>query len=333
MLDERVLQLVSEALQGRCITAEEARSLFNLDIHSAEAAHIEWAAGQITRKASANTGAIYAQIGIDALPCPANCQFCSFAAKRSKGIDGNRAIVPIEDVAQYARTFDRAGVHLISLMATAALPFDRIIDAVRAVRAVVSSSMPILVNMGDMTYDQALRLKSEGVQMCYHAHRLGEGEITSLNPTDRLQTMQNIKHAGLQLMNAVEPVHNGVPIDTILQRMEEAISFKPFCSGVGALTVVPGTPMERCVPASRKRIAYYAAIMRLMAGTTIPFGTGGKNVLWVDAGTNPRGRRLPIDADRLAQDVARQRKLLEGQEWHVPTSSAGSPATYPQDPR
>ena len=58
--------------------------------------------------------------------------------------------------------------------------------------------------------------------------------------------------------------------------------------------------------------------MRLMAGDAIPFGAGGGNVVWVDAGTNPRARDLPVDERSLRRDVARRRKELAGREWRIP---------------
>ena len=325
-----VEDIVVRAVAGQRIPADELLPLFDLPTHSAEAAHVMWAAQTIARETTGNIGQIYAQIGIDALPCPANCDFCDLAAKNVRAAQDaagdtaevratlRDAVVPLEDVVAYARTFDDAGVHLISLMATAGLSFERILDTVAAVRAAVHDDMPILVNIGDMTLDQAQAVKTAGAQAAYHAHRLGEGTFTSLDPATRLETMRNITEAGMKLMNAVEPVHEGIPAAELLDRMAEAASFKPYCSGVGTLTVVPGTPMEQFTPLTRKRTAFYASIFRLLVGDAIPFGVGGRNVVWADAGTNPRGRNLPTAPEILQRDVRRLRKELRGEEWNVP---------------
>lgn len=60
------------------------------------------------------------------------------------------------------------------------------------------------------------------------------------------------------------------------------------------------------------------SVMRLLVGEDIPFGTGGANVLWADAGTNPRGRDLACGPDFLRRDVARLRKELSGNGWDAP---------------
>ena len=119
-------------------------------------------------------------------------------------------------------------------------------------------------------------------------------------------------------MTAVEPVYLGVSLEDIADRMLEVISQKPYCSGVGVLTAVPGTAMERETPYTRRQAAHFACVMRLVAGTSIPFGTGCGNVVWADAGTNPRGRDLSTDPEFLRRDVRRLRKELVQEGWEVP---------------
>lgn len=317
MLDRTVETLVDRALAGEHLCAEEAEPLLSLPATSAEAAHIRWSAREITFRASGGNGQIYAQIGVDGLPCAGNCKFCSFAAGVSTKEDRN-AVLPTEAVVEYAQAFDKAGVHLISLMATEGLPFDQLLAIVRAVREAVSDDMPLLCNAGDMTLEQAQALKSAGVQAAYHAHRLGEGEITAIPPARRIATLKHIRAAGLKVMSAVEPVHSGTSPKAIIERIEEVASFEPYCAGVGTLTSVKGTPMEGIESISRAKGALLAAVFRLMVGEDIPFGTGGGNVVWSDAGTTPRARNLPVDAGALERDVARLKKELRGKEWAVP---------------
>ena len=316
IVSEYVDAVVERAVGGEKIPAEELGPLFSVPAVSPEAALVRWAAREITARACGGVGQIYAQIGIDALPCPADCGFCSFAASLSRGIGD--AVVPVDEVARYARAFDEAGVHLVSLMATAALPFEAALDAVRAVRAAVSDDMPILANLGDVTAEQAAELRREGVQAAYHANRIGEGSVTRIAPETRRRTLRALQDAGLKIMSAVEPVHEGVPMPEILARMEEVASFRPYCAGVGTLTNVPGSAMEHVLPPTRAKAALYAAIFRLMVGEDVPFGTGGGNVAWTDAGTSPRARDLARETAELARDVRRLRMRLSGDEWEVP---------------
>lgn len=316
MLDKSVESIVDRAIEGESPSRDEMLMLMGIDVGSAEAAYVRWGAEALGRRASGGVGQIYAQIGLDATPCPENCAFCSLAARNnsSKG----RTEVPDDEITHYAGVFDEAGVHLISLMATAAFDFEHFLQVVTAVRNTVGDGMPLMANIGDITSEQAHRLKETGVQAFYHAHRLGEGVITDIAPEKRLATIAAVREAGLALMTAVEPIYHGIPREDIADRMLEAISQKPYCSGVGALTAVPGTAMEREKAYTRRESSYFACIMRLAAGTSIPFGTGCGNVVWTDAGTNPRGRNLSTDPDFLRRDVRRLRKELARDGWDVP---------------
>lgn len=321
-MEHWVEDLCERALAGKTPANDELLRLFALETHSAEAAHVCWAAETIARRASGNRAQVYAQIGVDMLYCPMDCAFCTLARRNAPDCvlqsDPEELIVPTEEIVGYARVFDDAGVHLISLMATAALPFERYLDIVKAVRAVICDDQVIMVNAGDMSLEQAKRLKDAGAQMAYHAHRLGEGEITRIPAKTRLRTIANIREAGLGFMTAVEPVHAATTADHMLARMHEVAGQHPYCSGVGSLHAVPGTAMADAKPVSKARLKLLASIMRLLVGEDIPFGTGGGNVLWADAGTNPRGRDLSCDPDYLRRDVARLRKELQSMKWDVP---------------
>ncbi len=316
MIDRSVETLVDRAIAGTPPSKQEATALLMTDASSPEAAYIRWGAELIGREAAHNTGQIYAQIGVDAGPCPENCAFCALAASSSARKEP--ADVSVDAIIASASTFDRAGVHLISLMSTAGFDFDRFLSIVKAVREAISPDMPIMANIGDIDANQARTLATAGVQAAYHAHRLGEGIITSIDPARRTATFAALKTAGLKLMSAVEPVHAASDPQEVADRMFEVIACSPYCSGVGTLTVVAGTGMESYVPLSRKHSALLAAVMRLVAGRSIPFGTGCGNVRWTDAGTNPRGRNLIADPDYLLRDVSRLRKELADSEWTVP---------------
>lgn len=316
MLDRSIEHIVDSALEGHVLDDAELLQLLALHEDSPEASYIRWASNMLGRKASANRGQIYAQIGVDANACPFDCSFCTLAACNSafKG----KAEVPLEEIVSYAQTFDQAGVHLISLMATGALRFERYLEIVAAVRGAVNADMPIMANCGDLDLEQMRQLKNAGTQAFYHAKRLGEGKVTRIAPQTRDATMRAAKDAGLQLMTAVEPVSDSTPLEDIVARMREVIALEPYCSGVGALTIVPKTMAQDAVPVSRRRTTHFACVMRLAAGTGIPFGTGCGNVMWVDAGTNPRGRTLPTDAALLQRDTAAARKALQRDDWGVP---------------
>lgn len=353
-MDERAMDIADKAAAGERPAHEDVLYLLDFDAHSPEAAYVEVRAREMALRAAGGRGFVYAQIGVDANPCPENCLFCSFAAvnteaggaddaagnsrhsgnqegkpgeARSQGDAGDGGWggspesafweVPLDRIVSYASLFDKEGVHLISLMATAGLPFSRYLEMVAAVRAAVSADMPIMANAADMTYEQAYALKEAGAQAVYHAIRLGEGELTDISPDRRRETIVAARKAGLALMTGIEPLWDGASHEEIASRMEEVATLSSFCTGACSLIAAKGTEMADCVPATRARVRYVGAITRLVVGESVPVGGAG-GIAWVDAGCDPRARKLGLEPEWLRREVARARGLLEADEWHVP---------------
>ena len=322
MVDERVMQIADDAEAGRAPSRDDVLYLLDFDGYSVEAAYVCARARQIGERACDGIGLIEGQIGVDANPCPENCQYCSFAAVNSgvvdNGVSGENAFeVPLDEIVRYARMLDSHNVHLISLMATAGLPFERYLEMVSAVRAAIADDMPILANTRDLTLEEARALKQAGATAAYHACRCGEGYVTGIPVEQRLQTIRNIREAGLPLMSGIEPLWLEVPHDELADRILEIPTFTPYSTGACGLSNVPGSQLPDFTPAPRAHIKYVAAIIRLVCGETVPFGSVG-GAIWVDAGCDPRGRGKGSSEEWIARDIHRARRELTQDGWRVP---------------
>ena len=122
--DERAGAIVGSALEGATPTEADVAYLLGFPPEGPEAALAIEAARAIGMKACGGQGYLYAQIGVDALPCPEQCAFCAFAACNSD-VDSADAVVDTEHIVHYARLFDGLGMDLVSLMATSALDFEQ----------------------------------------------------------------------------------------------------------------------------------------------------------------------------------------------------------------
>lgn len=320
-IDQRVMTIADAAAEGTPPTRNDVLHLLSFDAYSVEAAYVCAIARQMAMKACGNTGRIHAQIGVDAYPCPENCRFCTFAAlnyQADKGYSFEEAPeVSLEHIASIARTFDEAGVHLISLMATAGLPFERYLEMVRTTRAAVSPETPIMVNTADLTLEQARALKEAGAQVAYHARRVLEGELTDIEPALREESIANIHEAGLALMTGVEPLWEGIDSEELADRIMEIPAFRPYCTGACTLSPAKDTEMEHEIPSPTSKVRYVAAIVRLVCGYDVPFGGVG-GAIWVDAGADPRGRGYEPDHQYLKSLVHRARRTLAQDGWTVP---------------
>ena len=322
MVDERVAQIADEALEGHAPSRDDVLYLLGFDGYSVEAAYVNARARQLGVQACNGIGLIEGQIGVDANPCPMNCQYCSFASVNSgavdNGVDGEHDFeVPLDEIVRYARMLDEKGVHLISLMATAGLPFERYLQIVAAVRSAIADDQIILANTRDLSLDEARALKAAGANAAYHACRCGEGYVTGIPVERRHKTMRNIRDAGLALMSGIEPLWMEVPHDELADRILEIPSYTPFATGACGLSDVPGSKLPDFTPAPRAHIKYVAAIIRLVCGLNVPFGGVG-GAIWVDAGCDPRGRGKGSSEEWIARDIRRARRELTQDGWNVP---------------
>lgn len=311
MLDEKVMQIADAAAEGALPTRADIMHLLKFDAYSPEAAYACAKAREIGMRACGGRGFVYAQIGVDETACPENCLFCSFAAVNTdpETYDPSSIEVPIGRIVHYAKVFDDAGVDLISLMATAGLPFDRYLDMVRAVRASVRDDIMIMANTGDLSIEQAHALKEAGATAAYHALRLGEGEITDIKPIDRRRTIRYLHAAGLQLMTGVEPVWDGIDALALSERICDIPEFDPFCIGACNLTAVEGVDVMERRPALTGMVRYVGALVRLACGDKVPVGGIG-GVAWVDAGCDPRNRGYGEEDVKLRKHVATAKHRL-----------------------
>ena len=321
MVNDRVMQIADDALAGKAPTRDDVMHLLKFDGYSVEAAYVCARARELGMRACGGRGFVYAQIGVDEHPCPENCRFCSFAAahyQASAESEPGSLEVPIGRIVHYAKLFDAEGVDLVSLMATAALDFERYLDMVRAVRASVSDRVVVMANAGDLTLEQAQALREAGAGAAYHALRLGEGELTGIKPIDRRRTIRFLHAAGIDMMTGVEPVWEGIDRLALSERIVDIPEFEPFCMGACSYTPTPGDGMGDRRPASTGFLRYVAAITRLVCGESVPVGGIG-GVAWVDAGCDPRKRGYGTGDDELRREIARARKRLAQDGFHIGT--------------
>lgn len=311
-VDKNAKEIVDRAVACIGLNVEDIMYLLRFAPGSAEGAYVLDRAHELGMRACGGRGYVYAQIGVDETACPENCLFCNFAAVNvdSAAYDPRNVEVPLERIVHYAKLFDRAGVDLVSLMATAGLDFDRYLQIVRAVREAVSNRVVVMANAGDLTNEQAKRLARAGAGAAYHAIRLDEGVITAIDPDMRRATICNLHAAGIDLMTGVEPVWEGVDSWLLAERICELPALEPFCMGACALTAVDGLDVDGRKPAPVEFVRYVGALARLACGLEVEVGGIG-GVAWVDAGCDPRNRGYGEQDQALLEKVASAKLQLE----------------------
>ena len=308
------IDIAERALSGFAPTQAELAFLYSLGPDDPAASEIFAAARKLREAASGGRGKLYAQIGIDAGPCPCNCHYCTFAAC-NVGAVPERADLEPADVVEISAIFAELGVECISLMTTGAYPLEAYLDLVKRVREAVGSSVELMSNIGDLGAEEAAALKEAGIDVAYHAVRLGEGEITGISPLRRWQTLDALRAAGLRISTGVGPIHTQSDPDEIAAMTLKVLDYDPVCAGTTSMHVVPGTKLDWAHEITMEQRRFNSAVFRLAAGTAVPFGND--NSAWADAGSKPRGSEHIVSREALEQSVVAARKALLDDGWAV----------------
>ena len=319
---EFVERSCSSALAGTCPGVDELCVLLETEPGTEQADLLGETEETLARRGNGGLGYVYAQVGIDANPCPGNCHFCDFALCNKA--DLARCEVPFDQVIHVSELFAEQGVHLLSVMSSAAYQFERYLELMSSIRATVGGGMALMANTRDLSRDEAVSLMQAGADCIYHAVRIGEGVITGFSEESRWQTLRNAQAAGLDVATAVGPLFQPVAQDgpyyqskgAIAQRMLDVVACKPICSGVTRLHSVQGTKMEHVRPWPPERMRVFSGVYQLAARDTVPHGGFG-SIRWVDAGLDPRQRGYTSDDDRLVKRVRKLREDLETDGWRV----------------
>ena len=318
------LQTVSKSLDGGVLNGEEIAQLFRVPLFSRESAMIISSARHKSERASHGLAEVHGQVGLNVAPCPKNCLFCAFAAKNKVFVEPFD--LPAQEVVNQARRFEEDGANAIFVMSTADYPFEKFIEMSQEIRGSLCAETILVANVGDFDRKQARRLKDCGFAGIYHAVRLGEGRDTRIPVQRRLETFRNAKEVGLSLGTCVEPVGSEHTIQELVEKTIITREANPVFSGSARRIPIPGTEMAKLGIVSEARMAHILAVVRLALSDDVggncthePSVIGaaaGANLLWAEAGSNPRDTETKTENQRgmTVQDCIR---VLEEAEWKV----------------
>lgn len=319
-------EIIDKSLDGAVLSMEEIAHLFQVPLFSRESALILSAAREKSEKASHALAEVHAQVGLNSAPCPNDCLFCSFAAKNK--VFTHRYDLPAEKAVELAAGFESDGANAIFIMSTADYSFEKFFEVSREIRRSLRPETILVANVGDFDVDQAKKLKDCGFSGIYHAVRLGEGLATKIPVERRLETFRNAREAGLSLGTCLEPVGNEHTLEELVEKTIITRDAKPVFSGAARRIPIPGTQMAKHGIVSEARMALILAVVRLAIGYDVPgncthepnvVGTAaGANLLWAEAGSNPRDTGKSTE-ERRGMTVKDCIRILKEGEWEVLT--------------
>ena len=180
-------------------TESQAEALFQLPfndlIFQAQALHRRYFDAnqvQMSRLLSVKTGG-----------CPEDCAYCPQSAHHETDVKAEK-LMAVEDVLDQAQQAREGGATRYCMGAAWRNPKDSDLDDICAmVEGVKGLGLESCATLGMLTRPQAQRLKQAGLD--YYNHNLDTSEefygqiITTRTYRDRLETLENVRHAGIKV--------------------------------------------------------------------------------------------------------------------------------------
>lgn len=320
------IQEILSTVDQRDLTCEEAVLLLQTDNCSPEFYQIIEKANALSRKEYNNKAYIFSQIGLNAQPCSGNCKFCSMAAcNYVMDQEFQKTSADIDELKSTVDHLVKCGTHDIFLMTTADYPMDEFLQIGKSIRACLPDSVRLVANVRDFDLETAHQLKDAGFTGAYHIKRLREGTDTELEPEARLQTIQNIQDAGLELYYCVEPIGPEHSYEEIAEEMIRARTLQVKAMAVMRRTPVPGTAMAESGMISSLELTKIAAVTRLVSRPSRSMNVhevtpmsllAGVNQLYAEALANPRDQ-ISDTASSRGYSAERVAQLLQEAEYEL----------------
>jgi biotin synthase len=318
-----VNQILESVRDGNVLNKKDAIALLNIKNNSDDFYKLLSLANEMTRREYKNQGFIFAQIGLNAEPCSVDCKFCSMS--KSNYVMDSIWKKDIDTVLSEAEAFFESGINDLFLMTTADYPINEFLDIAKRIKAIIPDGVRFVANIGDFDYVTALKMKEAGFTGAYHIRRLKEGIDTTITPELRINTIESIIRAGLELYYCVEPIGPEHSYEEIAEEMIRARDYHIGAMAVMRRTPVIGTPLYENGQISSVELTKVAAVTRLVTQpyrslnaheTTQMSLIGGVNQLYAEVGANPRDNNSNTEKSR-GYTVERIKQLLRDAEYEV----------------
>jgi biotin synthase len=310
---------LDEAYAGRSPGREDCAHLLSFDENSPESHMMRAVASHIVRGGNDNSAIILGQIGLEVMPCPGNCGFCAFGKGHTRfqknRISDEEFVSKLND---FCRDGDLYGLYLMSMHE---YDLDFFLGKVRLAKKLIPGTTQLLSNVGDTDADAFKEMKAAGISGVYHVCRIGEGDVTDLNPEIRHETMRSALDAGLQIFSCLEPIGPEHSIEHLVDNMFIGIDLGCTQHAAMRRVPVPGTPLEGRGQISNLRLGQIVAVVALATfsmpsmtymGVHEPSEIGyvsGANVVTAETGVNPRDHAEDTAVNR-GMDMAACRRML-----------------------
>ena len=201
--------------------------------------------------------------------CPEDCAYCSQSTHHESGLTASK-LMEVERVLAEARKARDAGATRYCMGAAWRNPKARDMEAVVAmVKGVKALGMETCMTLGMLDREQSEQLSRAGLD--YYNHNIDTSEryyseiITTRNFSDRLETLEHVRAAGMKvccggIVGMGEVASDRVEMLTVLANLPEPPESVP----INMLIPIPGTPLANATPIEPIDFVRTIALARIM---------------------------------------------------------------------
>ncbi len=202
--------------------------------------------------------------------CPENCAYCPQSAHYHTGVK-KEALLDLKKVLASAKKAKAEGATRFCMGAAWRQVkdgplFDRVLEMVSAVRKL---NLEVCCTLGMLTKSQAIKLKQAGLYAYNHnidcSKNFYPNIITSRKYEDRIQTIHNVRSAGITVCTG-GILGMGETDQDRIEFLHELANFDPQPESVtiNKLIPIPGTPLAKQKPVPALEMARVIATARLI---------------------------------------------------------------------
>lgn len=312
-----MLNVFQKIKEGGTLSKDDVLTLLEIENFSSDYFELLKISNRRSQDTFNRKGYLFAQIGINAMPCNGRCKFCSLSADNY--IMTSKSEKTIDEIKKEVLKIDFKKVCTLFLMSTANYDQDKFIEVVKAVKEIIPDDKELVANIGDFDYNYACKLKEAGITGVYHIVRLREGIDTGLSIEQRIETLEAIKRAELKLYYCVEPIGKEHTSEELYVEMERARNY-----GVDIMAVMRRVNINEKDFAAQTEIDEYqfakiAAVANLYVQPKVSMNVhepskvammAGINQLYVEIGINPRDNILETAGNRGYSEIEAEKLLL-----------------------
>lgn len=246
-------------------TREEIEALFALPF-----ADLVFEAARVHRENfNPNEVQVSTLLSIKTGACPEDCAYCPQSVRYDTGLE-REALMAVDKVVAEARKARANGASRFCMGAAWRSPKDRQLDVViEMVKAVKAEGLETCCTLGMLTAEQAARLAEAGLD--YYNHNIDTSPehyqdiITTRRFEDRLNTLQNVRDAGINvccggIVGLGEDQSDRAGMLQVLASMDP----HPESVPINQLVAVEGTPLAEAPPVDPLDFVRTIAVARIL---------------------------------------------------------------------